>query len=311
MSPALRLVQGTDAWLEGRRSLITGTDIPILLGLSPYRCEADLADDKRGGPGQESNLRMRVGSALEATILDEWRRATGEDAVRYRAMVVHPSLPWAAASPDARVRGRRCLLELKWTTSRTRFADGLPQDIEAQIVWQLGVTGYPAAEAVVLTPDELLRFDVAADPATFADLVAVAEDFRRRLAAGGPFARDAARVRRDHPADDGTEITADADTVEAVKALLDVRAAIARHKETEEALKSAIEARMADAAVMTGPGFRVTWRRTRDRSETDWPALAAELLASLPETDRAAVVGRHVTVRPGFRPLRVTAGKED
>ena len=76
------------------------------------------------------------------------------------------------------------------------------------------------------------------------------------------------------------------------------------------ALKAAIEGRMGDAAVMTGPGFRVTWKRTKDREETDWKAVAAELIAPLPEPDRAAVVGRHVTVRPGFRPLRVTSDKE-
>jgi putative phage-type endonuclease len=307
---ALRLVQGTPEWLEGRRHLVTGTDIPVLLGLSPYRCEADLADEKNGLARADETLRMRIGRAMEPTIIDEWERATGERAQRFRAMVGHPVIQWAAASPDARVVGRRCLLELKWTGSRSRFADGLPQDVEAQIAWQLGVTGYGEGEVVVLTPDELLRFPVRHDADLFSDLLRVAGDFRRRLAEGGPFARDAARIRRDHPADDGSQIEADADTAEAVRALLDIRAQIARHKETEDRFKAVIEARMGDAAVMTGEGFRVTWKRSKDRTDTDWRGLADELLASLPETDREAVVGRHVTVSAGFRPLRVTADKE-
>lgn len=310
--PALRLVQGTDAWREGRRQLITGTDIPVLLGISPYRCEADLADEKRGlVDGVEETLRMRIGKALEDTIVAEWERDSGERAQRYRAMVVHPSIPWAAASPDARVIGRRCLLELKWTGSRSRFADGLPQDIEAQVQWQLGVTGYPEAVVAAMTPDELLVFAVPFDAALFADLVNLAADFRRRLEAGGPFARDAARVRRDHPADDGSEIEADTDTAEACRALLEVRASIARSEETEKRLVAAIQARMGDAAVLTGLGFRATWKRSKEREETDWKALAARLIAPLPETDRAAVVREFTSVRPGMRPFRLVADSKE
>ena len=306
------LRQGSPEWLAFRRTVITGTDVPVLLGISPYRCEADLADEKRGGPSQDSTVRMRIGSALEDLILAEYEAATGSRAVRYRAMVRHATIEWAAASPDARRIGDRRLVELKWTTSRSRFADGLPQDVAAQVVWQLGCTGYPVADVAVLTPDGLLPpFEVVADPATFADLVAIAADFRRRLDAGGPFARDAARVRRDHPADDGTEIAADADVAEAVRALLDTRASIARLEANEDQLKAAIQARIADAAVCRGPGWHITWRRAKDRPETDWKSLASGLLTTLPETERAALVGIHTVVRPGFRPFRIVMDKEE
>lgn len=309
--PALALRQRSPEWLEARRGLVTGTDIPILLGLSPYRCEADLADEKRGlGEPVEETVRMRIGTALQPLIVAEYERETGRRVRSQHAMHRHPDLEWAATSLDGIVVGERRIVELKWTTSRTRFADGLPQDVEAQVAWQLGVTGYPVADVAVLTADGLSVFEVPADPALFADLVTLAEDFRRRLAEGGPFARDAARIRRDHPSDDGTEIEADADTAEAVKALLDVRAAIARHESTEEALKAAIQARMGDAAVMRGPGWHVTWKRTKDREDTDWKAVATGLLTTLPETEREALVGLHTTVRPGFRPLRVVADKE-
>jgi putative phage-type endonuclease len=307
----VRVRQGSKAWLAYRRTVITGTDLPVLLGISPWSCEADLADAKLHGTEEPATVRMRVGSYVEPLILEEYERATGRECRRHRAMVRHPEIEWAASSPDAQVVGDRRLVELKWTTSRNRFADGLPRDIEAQVQWQLGCTGMPVADVAVLTPDGLLPpFEVGADPALFADLVAVAQDFRRRLAEGGPFARSEERIRRDHPADDGTEIDADADTAEAVRALLDIRAQIARHENTEKALKAAIEARMGDAAVMTGPGFRVLWKRTKDRTETDWRAVADELMGTLPEPDRAAIVGRHVTVRPGMRPLRVTSDKE-
>ncbi len=313
--------QGSPEWLAYRRTVITGTALPAILGISPWRCEADLADEMRGiGDAQESTIRMRKGSALEPFVLGELaaghaHRPDGSSVPpmrtqRFRAMVRHPEIEWAAASPDARVVGERRLVEIKTSGSRTRFADGIPQDVAAQVAWQLGCTGYPVADVAILTDDALTIIEQEADPALFADLVAVAVDFRRRLAAGGPFARDASRIKRDHPADDGSEVEADGDTAEAVRALLDVRGSRKRLEDDEERLESAIKARMADAAVMTGQGFRVTWKRTKDREETDWKAVAASLIAPLPETERAALVGPHVTVRAGFRPFRVTLDKE-
>lgn len=308
---ALALRQRSPEWHEARRALITGTAIPVLLGISPWKCEADLADEMTNGTQTDETVRMRIGSALEDLNLAEYQATTGKRAIRFRAMVRHRDLEWAAASPDARVVGERRLVELKWTTSRTRFADGLPQDVEAQVAWQLGCTGFPVADVSVLTPDGLLPIvEVPADPALFADLVAVAQDFRRRLAAGGPFAQSADSLKRRYPADNGAEMVADAQLDGTVHELLDTRASRKRLEANEEALESAIKGRMGEFASLRGEGWHVTWKRTKDTTTTDWKSLAAGLLATLPETDRDAVVGLNTTVRMGFRPLRVVLEKE-
>jgi putative phage-type endonuclease len=309
---ALAVRQGTPEWLAARRSLVTATDIPVLLGLSPYKCEADLADEKAGAEQPPATLRMRAGLILQDLIGEAYTEQTGKALRRFRGLSFHPTIEWAAASPDFRVVGERRLVEAKRSASRSRFADGLPQDVEAQVAWQLGVTGYPAADvAVLLADDELVRFEVEADPDLFADLVTVAEDFRRRLEAGGPFARDTSRIRRDHPADDGTELIADADVIEAAHALAGARSQIAALEATEEALKAAIQARMGPAAVLIGPDFRATWKRTKDREETDWKSLAQGLLRTVPETEREPLVGIHTSVRSGFRPFRLVMGDKD
>jgi len=145
----------------------------------------------------------------------------------------------------------------------------------------------------------------AFDASVFDNLVAVAEDFRRRLAAGGPFSRDLNRIRRDHPADDGTELVADAEVIEAAHALAMTRGQIASLESLEETLKAAIQARMGDAAVLIGPDFKATWKRTKDREETDWKSLAQGLLRTVPETERVPLVGLHTSVRQGQRPFRL------
>ena len=99
-----------------------------------------------------------------------------------------------------------------------------------------------------------------------------------------PFARDAARIRRDHPSDNGETMDADTELVDAVAALLDTRAARKRYEETEDRLETAIKARMGDFAQLTGPGWHITWKRTKDREEPDWKALATGLLTTLPES---------------------------
>jgi putative phage-type endonuclease len=308
----MTLRQGSPEWLAARRELVTATDIPVLLGISPYKCEADLADEKRGlSEPSVSSLRMRAGTALQPLIGEAYTEATGKRVRAWTGLAIHPTIEWAGASPDFRVVGEKRLVEAKRSGSRSRFADGLPQDIEAQVMWQLGVTGYPVADvAVLLGDDDLSTFEVPFDPATFDNLVAVAADFRKRLLFGGDFGRDDARVRRDHPNDDGSEIAADADLEAAALALFDTRAQIESLEQTEKALKTAITARMGDAAVLRGSGWHATWKRTKDREDTDWKNLAAGLLRQLAEPERTALVGIHTSVKDGFRPFRLVSDKE-
>jgi putative phage-type endonuclease len=303
--------QGSAEWLEVKRSLVTATDVPVLLGLSPWKCEADLADEKLYGTITEPSLRMRVGSAVEGLIGEEYERVTGRHVQRVRGLRIHPTIEWAGASPDFRVIGERRLVEAKRSSSRTRFADGLPQDVEGQVQWQLGVTGYPVADVAALVgDDDLAVFEVEADPRLFGDLVAIAEDFRARLAAGGPFSRDLARVKRDHPADDGSEMVADTELNEAMLRLIALRAQRKDIEAAEEAIEAAVRDRMGPATLLIGEGYRLTLKRTKDVETTDWRNIADGLLRQLGEPERTALVSLNTSARAGFRPFRLTVEKE-
>ena len=310
MGAAVR--QGSPEWLAARRELITATDISVLLGISPYRCEQDLADEKFGiAEPFETNIRMRIGTALEPLIADEYTRVTGRRLRRYHGLLTHPTVTWAGASPDFGVVGERRLVETKWTGSRARFADGLPQDIEAQAMWQMFVTGIYLCDVAALVGDDLRVFTVEFASATAESLLLVAEDFRVRLADGGPFAQNAASIKRRFPSDTGAEMPADADLAEAVRSLIDLRERKRQLESLEEAIEAAVKTRVGDYAVVTGLGWHLTWRRTKDRTETDWKAISEELLPTLPETERIALVGRSTVVRPGFRPLRIVQDKDE
>ena len=307
----LRVLQGSPEWLAARREHVTATDLPVLLGISPWKCEQDLADEKLSGNGTESTLVMRVGSALEDLILAAYSEQTGRKARRVRGLWESAVVPWAAASPDATAAGR--LVELKWTGSRSRFRDGLPDDVAAQVQWQLMVAEGVEADVATLTvgDDDVRVYAVHADAELQAHLVAIGADFRRRLDAGGPFAQSAESLKRRYPADDGTELTADTEMADAVRALIDLRSRRKVLEESEATLEVAIKARMAEATRLVGDGWSVSWKRTKDSTVTDWKAVANGLLAQLPETERVALVGLHSAAREGFRPFRVVMGKGD
>lgn len=313
MSQPVRLAlrQGSPTWLEARRSLITSTDIPVLLGISPWKCEADLADEKLGiAPETAPSVRMRIGSLLQDLIGEEYSRITGRKAKPVRDLWVHPEIPWAAASPDFRVVGERRLVEAKRTASRTRFADGLPQDVEAQCVWALGVSGFDVSDVAVLLGDDGLLEpipEVRFDATLFGQLVEIAEDFRRRLVEGGPFYRDAARVKRDYPTDNGTEMVGGEDEAVLVRQLLNLRAEKATAEKAADAIETALKVRMGAASRMTGQGWSITWKRTKDVASVDWQAIAEDVM---PADQRDALIAAHTTVRDGFRPFRVSTAKE-
>jgi putative phage-type endonuclease len=307
----LRVLQGSPEWLAARRTHVTATAIPVLLGISPYRCEQDLADEMLTGNGVESTLKMRVGSALEDLIAAAYAEQTGRKVRRVRGLWESRTVPWAAASPDATAAGR--LVELKWSGSRSRFASGLPEDVEAQVQWQLFVAEADEADVAALTvgDDEVRIFTVRADPGMAAHFVAIAADFRRRLDAGGPFAQSLDSLKHRYPADDGTEMEADAELDAAVRALWDLRGRRRQLEADETVLETAVKTRMATASRLVGDGWSVTWKRTKDTAATDWKAVAAGAIAYVPETERDALVGSKTVVREGFRPFRIAFGKGD
>ena len=306
-------LKDTAEWLGARRRIITSSAIPILLGLSPYKSEQDLAEEMDGKvdePDAKRERMFRLGHSLEAVIRDEDQIEHGIKLRSVNRFLVHPTIPWAATSLDFERVGERCIVEAKSSRAR-RWEDGLPQDVEAQVRWQMGVAGYPKAHIAVLRHgSELDCYDVEHDPAVFDGLVAIAENFLTRKAAGGPFAQNAASLRRIYPSDSGEMMDADPDLAEAVEALIALRERRRQMEAQEEQIEAAVKTRVGVYSVVSGPGWHLTWKRTKDRSETDWRSVADGLLRQLPEPERTALVGLHTIVSPGFRPLRIVRDKE-
>jgi hypothetical protein len=180
--------------------------------------------------------------------------------------------------------------------------------------------------AALIGDDRLEVFTVEANPALFADLVAVAEDFRRRLEAGGPFARDGERVRREFPVDNGVYIPPTPDLVELVEQYRAAKATKTAAEEAEKTIGNALRAIIQDASGIDG---LVTYKKNADSTRTNWPAVAKayrmviEQAKACPEdelrgqafeilsTDLDAVESIHTDTSQGARQLRLLKGSTE
>lgn len=95
-------------WLDARRSYVTSSDVPAILGISPYEGHNPYSLYlKKIGQEPEESGRMRrrfeVGRAMEPLIERWFQEETGRTPFRPAPghyLVVNPMIGWAAATPD-------------------------------------------------------------------------------------------------------------------------------------------------------------------------------------------------------------------
>lgn len=199
------LVLGPDApradWLAARRSGITATKIAAVAGVHPYLSALEVYDDMAGlGVDVEENTAMRAGIYLEPFVCREWASVDGRQIVR-AGLYAHPDRPWQMATPDRLVlkRGTRGwfgqwdrveeLLEAKTALGWGALAwtDQVPEHVQIQVQWQLGVTGLPRASCAALAGPEIRPFTLERDQPLIDDLLTLADDFlTRHVAAERP-----------------------------------------------------------------------------------------------------------------------------
>lgn len=276
------------AWHAARRRGIGGSDIPVLAGLSPYDATPhDIYLEKTGQiEPRPASPAMEVGEVIESAIAELYTRRTHRQ-LRRRGLVVHPEIPWAMGNIDRKVSGERRLVEIK-NRRRVEGRD-VPADVECQVQWYLGVTGWPVADVAMLVGGSDLRIrEIAADPAYFSDLVTIGSDFWRRVEEGRPPELDgsagAARyLAAKHPTHTSDELVAGGADVDAIVAeFRRLRAESLATLEELGAAENAIKALIGDAPGVTGPGYRIYWKRSADYAKVTWKLVAEGLRQTAP-----------------------------
>jgi putative phage-type endonuclease len=149
-----------DTWLAARRRGIGSSDVAAILGVADHRTAVHVWRDKRNELVDDAGEAALWGSLLEEPIAREWARRN-RSVVQRVGLVAHVERPWMLATLDRRVAEcplnrdvkTACALEVKCRnayTAPSRWRGDVPDDVLAQVTWQIAVTGYDHIHVAVL-----------------------------------------------------------------------------------------------------------------------------------------------------------------
>ncbi|MBF8186361.1 YqaJ viral recombinase family protein [Nonomuraea sp. K274] len=208
VTPTARLVlpatAGRAEWLAARRgdhrdgsTRIGSSDVADILGVG-YNVPLRVFHEKRGELPEDDNAGEAAlwGNLHEETIAREWARRN-RSVVRRVGLVGNDERPWMTCTLDRRVtecplnREQRetCALEIKTRSAwlAGKWLRSTPDDVLAQVLWQMAVTGYDHVHvAVLIGGNDYRQYVIRRNDheAIIENLIAAADLMRQRIIAG-------------------------------------------------------------------------------------------------------------------------------
>jgi putative phage-type endonuclease len=156
VTPTGRLIQHHDTpreqWLDARRAGIGSSDLPAVLNLSGFKTPQWVYYDKRGEiPHDESwSEAAHFGTIFEEPIARDWARRK-RTVVNRVGLIANTDEPWQLCTLDRlctecpfdRTTRSLCAVEVKCRNAFVSkfWRNGPPDDVLAQVLWQILVTG--------------------------------------------------------------------------------------------------------------------------------------------------------------------------
>lgn len=138
-------------WKEMRSAGIGGTDLAVILGVSPWTTPLQLAQSKRGqGDEKIDNWNMARGRGMEPLILDWWTEAVGAHLYRPIPFMRDLERPWMVGSLDGIVvLPDETLAVVDAKSVNDSEWDDIPIQYVCQMQWYMHLTGIPRAYLIV------------------------------------------------------------------------------------------------------------------------------------------------------------------
>lgn len=317
--PTTKDESGKAAWLEKRLHYITGTDAGKLIGVSPWGGKFAVWCDKTGRsePVAETPA-MKAGKAFEASILRMYAEETDSkvehmDGYDLRTCEQFPRL---GASLDGWNHSLGIPVDAKnirWKDEKwgDAWTSDFPDYYKAQLQVQMMVTGAKFAHlAVMFSGQDFFVYTMEYDEAMAGLILAESEAFwpyvklDQMPEADGSEQADAFIKKEFSVGDENKEIAASEELEKLVKELSDARKAKKAAEENEKEIANRIKVLMGNASVVTN---LCTWKNDKDSVSVDWAGVAKEAMAGMTEEIRKELTDRYTTIKPGKRPLKITA----
>lgn len=293
---------GSPEWHAARAHGLGGSEIPAVLGLSPFESHYSLWHRKAGlvGPVAESP-EMEWGTRLEEPVADKFRDSHNDLHVLKPGTYRNLDRPWQIANPDGLIWHAEFgvseepigLLEVKTSPFGDKWGDvdteDIPVHVRAQVLWYLDTFGLPWANvAVLISGLDYREYRVEYDPAEAQIMRDAAVKFLASLDDGVVPSIDGhdatyQAVREMHPDIDPESIDL---TDPVARDFLIARAELAEAKTVEQKARSAVADEMGNAHTAYWQGSKIATRQARGDGT---PYLVtAKNLPDLNEKDAAA-----------------------
>ncbi len=163
VTPTGRLILPADAdravWLTARRSGIGSSDVPAILGLVEHSPPLKVYYDKLGADVDDAGDAAYWGTVNEENVARTWAMRN-RSVIRRVGLVAHVDHPHWMTTLDRRVTECPlsdddqvpCALEIKTRSAfkSAQWHTGAPDDVLAQVLWQIIVNGYEHMHYAVL-----------------------------------------------------------------------------------------------------------------------------------------------------------------
>lgn len=319
-SNAVRLVSTKDMsreeWLNVRGNGIGSSDAAASVGISPYKSPLELWLEKTGrqeAPDLAANDAVFWGTTLEHIIASVYAERTGVKVRRLNAVLQHPEHPFMLANLDRVVQhptDGSGILEVKTAgVNSARFwEEGVPDSYQCQVLHQLAVTCKEWCDVAVLIGGQDFRvYRVIRDDAKITDLIQREAKFWQCVLDDVPPPVDGSEssgraLASMYPSDRGDVLDCTEDT--GMNKLFSDYWAYRQQREAaevqEELLKQQLQERLGFASGAVLGDARISWRKSKDSTTTDFKKLAEEN----PEW-----VKLYEIPKPGTRRFLVQVGK--
>ena len=158
---------GSQEWhdLRNEPGAVGGSDIAAITGLSAWESAiTKWAKKTKQIPDEiEPNMSMRLGTKLEAPILEIFTEEHPELTVYETGTWANKENPWARSNPDGLYKtsdGEWGIVEVKFSRD---YWSGVPQSYRAQVLWYMRVFGIKQAKLVALAGSNYMEFDIEWD----------------------------------------------------------------------------------------------------------------------------------------------------
>lgn len=267
-----------------RNQGIGGSDVPVIVGMSPYRSAIDLWEEKRGNAiEREPSLAMRLGTMLEDGIAKVYAEQEGAKITKPKhafglveqrgRLVPHAGIEerfgfptWAQVDRIRQERPRRGV-EVKNTANLKRFGEGTPDDVAVQVQHAMMITGLKSFDVVSLSGGRDLAIDTIEADQDVQDAIRDASYrfWHEHVLTGVPPAPDgsgaaSAYLRRRYDHDPAKIVVATHDSLPMIAEVFAAQKVKADAETALELAKQRVMMFMEDATRFEFPGGSITWK---------------------------------------------------